>query len=193
MKNSIDNPNPNVRVLIPFFCYCCVEGSNEVSDNALDQFNEKLQKNMINTDVIKILFGEIEEQIKDPKEFWSLIKSVFHEIEMACPKSLSKMIINSIKRLISLTAMNLSPELESQKCMITTNLIIQDMNTYNQFIRNLYQEIEDSKKLVWVLYTKRKHKAFSLFKENDGEYIQQTEVMISQIDDYWNSTSFNNL
>ena len=79
MKNSIVKPKQNVRVLIPFFCYCCVEGSTEVSDNALKMFNEKNPKHLINTEFIKTLFGDIEEQIKDPKEFWSLIRNVFHE------------------------------------------------------------------------------------------------------------------
>jgi hypothetical protein len=103
-------------------------------------------------------------------------------------KPISKMIINSIKRLISLTAKELN--LNEQKSLITTNLIIDNLSDYNLFIQNLYNSIESSTELVFLTYGKKKNKTFCLISETDEKVEPITEIMISQVHNYWNTKSF---
>jgi len=188
MKTTIEqNPN-DLRILIPYFCYCCANGSYKVSDKAYEKFQSTQMKTAVSTDSVKSNFELFKEDILNPNEFWNTINQILHNLQNEYEKPISKMIINSIKRLISLTAKELN--LNEQKSLITTNLIINNLSDYNLFIQNLYNSIESSTELVFLTYGKKKNKTFCLISETDEKVEPITEIMISQVHNYWNTKSF---
>lgn len=184
----VKKSNP-VQVLIPYFCYHCATGSEELSDYAFEQFNAIKAKKYLSSYVIKYEFKDIQERIQNPKEFWPSIMSILQNIENELCKELSYMLTNSIKRLISITANELN--LEQRTCAITTNCIISDLETYQLFIQELYKKINSLEQIIFVYYDEN-YIAFLPYTLENNSVVPLTEVMMSNVKDYWNTTSFQN-
>jgi hypothetical protein len=188
MKNSHANPNQNVRVLIPFFCFCCAKGYKSVSDKGFHHFVANPMKTELSTDIVKLSFNRVQEKIQDPSLFWDSIKEVFNDLKDHFNEKNSTMVINSIKRLISVTAFDL--DLDERKSDITTHLIFKTLDQYLEFIGNLLFQINKSTGIIFASINNEKNTAFCLISTSEGRHDQLTEILISNVGDYWNTKSF---
>jgi hypothetical protein len=182
MKNQI-------KILIPFICYCCSKGAIEKSDKAFEKFNKINKKTIINIDFVKNLFVENQSELLDPQKFWLTISSIFQEIEKSFDTEDSKLVINSIKRIISISAVEFNlPEIE---CEYSPQFLIADYDIWFDFLEILNNNIDFMNGIVLVKYSKSKHIAYCPAKIENKTILPITEVMISQIKDYWMNQDLN--
>lgn len=188
MKNSIDHPNQNVQVLIPFFCFCCAKGYKSVSNKGFHHFVANPMKTELSTEIVKLIFNRVQEKLQDPALFWDSIKEVFKELKGHFNETNSNLVINSIKRLISVTAFDLN--LDERKSTTTTYLIIKTLDQYSEFIENLLFQINKSTGITFASINNDKNTAFCLISISEVRLDQLTEILISNVGDYWNTKSF---
>ena len=186
MKNK--NNQNDLRILVPFFCYCCAKGSKYAIEKGDKKFIESQMKIELSSDFIKTCFKNVRTEIQNPLNFWNSINHVFQSIDNQYEESIAKMVINSIKRLISITAKDLN--LNEKKCSITTSIIVENQNDFNLLIENIYQSIEESTCIVFAMTPRNKIMCFTMISELENHFKVLTDIMISQIEDYWNTTSF---
>lgn len=176
-----------MKIFIPFLCYCCSNGSIEKSDRAFEKFNDN-KKHLLNVDHLKSLFNEKYTELLNPEYFWNGIKEIFNEVENYYSEEDSTLVINSVKRLISLSAHRFNLLVINHK--YSTQLVISDFDIWLDFMDYLNSSIAFIDALVYVTYSKGKHKAFCLASIENDKLFPLTEVMISQIDDYWINQNF---
>jgi hypothetical protein len=180
MKNEM-------TIFIPYLCYCCSKGSIQKSDRAFEKFNAN-KKHFLKIDFVKKLFNEKYSELLNPDYFWIGINEIFNEVDNYFSKEDSKLVINSLKRLISLSAYEFNlPEFNH---IYSTQLMISDFDIWLDFMDYLNSSIAFIDALVYVNHSKEKHKAFCLAGIENDKVFTYTEVMISQIDDYWKNQDF---
>jgi hypothetical protein len=187
MKTQNKNKTHSVEVLIPFFCYCCAPGSHKLADDALKKLTKSKHKIFINPDVIKREFEYVKDLIQNPSEFNNSINFVLYSLNREYSKTESSILTNSIKRIISLIAKDM--ELEETQTNTTTNLIISKPSTYQKFIQYVLEIIDNLKGIVYTVYGNNRV-AYCSYSSDKESIFPVTEVMISHIGDYWNTTSF---
>ena len=172
-----------MKILIPFFCYCCSKRSTEKSDSAFESFNLSKDKLLFDLEFVKSLFSEKNQELNNPTTFWSSMKDLFLKIENQYPIEHSKLVINSIKRLISVSAKEL--HLPVIKCGNFNQLVISDYDIWSDFMDNLYFYIYAMDGMYYAKYSDTEI-AFVIGRRRINQLEQYTEVMISDIEDYWN-------
>ena len=187
MKTQSIQESNSVEVLIPFFCYCCAPGSHKLSDVANKKFVKSKHKVIIDTDIIKSEFEFVKGVIQNPSDFEKSINYILNRLESEYTKTEASILSNSIKRIISIIAKDM--ELDERSSKTTTNLVISNHETYKIFIQQVLEKIECLFGVAYIIYGKGQVAFCPIILEN--EYIIPiTEVMISNVLDYWNTTSF---
>jgi hypothetical protein len=168
-----------INVVIPYFCYCCSKGAIKRSNQAHKKFSKAKSIKFSDVEFIKNLFNQKKRELYNPETFFNLIYDIFRDFENEYRRE-SWIYINSIKRLISLTAKEL--QLPEIKVKSTTFMVITDIEVWFDFLDRLHHYLSEIDGIYAVKYSKNKRVAFCL-----GNL---TEVMISEIEDYWNQQSF---
>ena len=184
--NKSKKMEKQIKILIPYFCYCCSEGATEKSDNAFECFNLSKEKLLLDLDFVKSLFSEKNKELNNPNTFWRSIKDLFLKIENQYPNEHSKLVINSIKRLISVSAKEL--HLPQIKCGNFNQFVISDFDIWFDFLANLHFYIYTMDGMYYAKYSDSKI-AFVIGRRRINQLEQYTEVMISEIEDYWKNQS----
>lgn len=187
MTTQTIKENNSVEVLIPFFCYCCAPGSHKLSDVAYKKFVKSKHKVIIDTDIIKSEFEFVKGVIQNPSDFEKSINYILNKLESEYSKTESSILTNSIKRIISIIAKDM--ELDERSTKTTTNLVISNQETYKIFIQQVFEKIEFLDGVAYTVYGKGQVAFCPFISENEYK-IPITEVMISNVYDYWNTTSF---
>jgi hypothetical protein len=181
MKNEM-------KIFIPFLCYCCSKGSIQISDRAFKKFNTINKKELINIDLVKDLFSENQSELFNPEKFWLTISNVFKLIHNSYTDIESQLVINAIKRIISLSAHEFNlPEFKFENI---TQLLISDYDKWFDFMDNLITNVMFMDAIIYVQYSKSREIAYCAVGLEDNTLVQVTEVMISQITDYWKIQHF---
>jgi len=119
-------------ILIPF--YCCSEGSLKRHDT-IESWDSSTNREFLNVEFVKSLCLEKSWELNKPSTFWSTIREVFNEVEHHYDTDQSKLIINSLKQLITLSGNEIGlPEME---CGGIIQLVISNGNHWGQFMDNL--------------------------------------------------------
>jgi hypothetical protein len=187
MTTQTIKENNSVEVLIPFFCYCCAPGSHKLSDVAYKKFVKSDHKVIINTEILKSEFDYVKDVIQNPSDFGTSINYILNKLKSEYSKTEASVLINSIKRIISIIAKDM--ELDERSTKTTTHLVISDHETYMIFIQQVLGKIECLAGVAYTVYGKGQVAFCPFISENEYK-IPITEVMISNVLDYWNTTSF---
>ncbi len=173
----------DINVLIPQFCYCCAEGSNEISDIAFEKFISCNNPRFIDfTRARNILVNHFVTML-NPQFFFDTINLIFEEIRLEYKPKESKMIINSLKRIMSLVATGMT--LNQIRLNNISNCVINDCDEWFDFVDSFKDIALRIDAIVYTRYSKKKHFAFCPIEFEENDFFAHAEVMMSQIPDYW--------
>ena len=176
-----------IKILIPYFCYCCSEGAIKKSNQAHKKFSKAKLINFSDFEFVKNIFNQKKGNLYNPETFFELIYDIFQDFENEYRRE-SWIYINSIKRLISLTAKEM--QLPEIKVKSTTFMVITDIEVWFDFLDRLHHYLSEIDGIYAVKYSNNTRIAFCLGSDDEVGLNNLTEVMISEIEDYWDQQSF---
>ena len=172
-----------INVLIPEICRNCSRGLRRKMLRVFDSF-EECEFLLLNQDVsyLKELFLSRKEEIYNPNLFFDVISEIFDEIMDRYSDDTFLMIINSLKMLFSSIARNLNLETyHEDSCLIYE---ISDFDTWFQFLSEFYDVIEKIQTLNILIFNEIGQCGYH-FNFISEEYQKYFEIMITDVDDYW--------
>jgi hypothetical protein len=176
-----------ITILIPYYCYCSSKGALKRGNEADEKFKKAKFLNFSDLGYAKNLFNQKKGELYNPETFIKSILTIFEDFEEEYGVN-SWIYINSFKRLISLTAKEM--ELPEIKINSRTFLEISELDVWFDFLHNLHQSISEIVGIYATRYFKNKRTAYCLVSETENGIEFLTEIMISDIKDYWDQQSF---
>jgi hypothetical protein len=176
-----------IIIFIPYFCYNSSKGALKKRDQACEKIKKANSLDFLDIDFAKNLFKQKKGELYNQETFVESILAIFGELEGEYGAN-SWIYINSFKRLISLKA----KEMDLIKIIIhsTTFLAISNIDVWFDFVDNLYRSILEIDGIYGTTYFNKKRTAFCLASETEDGLDFYTEIMISDIKNYWDQKSF---
>lgn len=175
------------KIFIPYFCFCS-EGSFKRLDT-IGSWNSLTNREFLNFEFVKSLCLEKSLELNKPSTFWSTIREVFNEVEHHYDTDQSKLIINSLKQLITLSGNEIGlPEME---CGGIIQLVISNGNHWCQFMDNLENHIYSMDGICYTYFSDIPIVFCVRKRDKSNNWYQLTEIMISDVDDYKTNQLFN--
>jgi hypothetical protein len=172
-----------INVLIPEICRNCSRGLKRKMFKVFDSFEEG-EFIFLNQDVsyLNELFLSRKDEIYNPNLFFDVIFEIFDEIIDRYSDESYLMVINALKMLFSSIARNLDLETYHEDSCILYE--ISDFDTWFQFLGDFYDLIEKIHTLHILIFNKIGQCGYH-FNSISEEYHKYFEVMITDVDDYW--------
>ena len=177
------NNSSDIYVFIPQFCYCSAKGSNELKVIADEIFNSNNETNLIYLTNVRDIFIQHYGSLINPKSFLNTIHLIFDKIRMVYSLNDASMIINSLKRLMSLITLRMS--LERTYFNNAEHSLFNDYNEWFDFMNTFKNMTIEMDAIMYKVNSERNHFAFSPVQFEGNEAHLGTEVLSSQIPDYW--------